>query len=203
MARVLIGSFMCPHCNTKCSFYGEGVRDKVVLWCNGCHGGVYFHLQNYDIQQVWDEIIRIDAKNVIDYYPRRVMTIDPSVPKDIADDYGEANRCMSVSASKATVTMCRRALEIACISEGADPKSDLIGQIDWLEAKRVINLGLKEIAHTIRMVGNWGAHPQSDPLKDVTPDDATAILEFTSEFLDEVFVRPSRLKALRTKKGLK
>jgi hypothetical protein len=38
---------------------------------------------------------------------------------------------------------------------------------------------------------------------DVTLDDASELLEFTSEFLDEVFVRPSRLSALRKKKGIK
>jgi hypothetical protein len=53
------------------------------------------------------------------------------------------------------------------------------------------------------MIGNWGAHPQVDPLKEVTSDDASEILKFTSEFLDEVFVRPDRLKSLKTKKGLK
>ena len=45
-----------------------------------------------------------------------------------------------------------------------------------------------------------GAHPQTDPLKDVTLDDASEIINFTSEFLDEVFVRPARLDALKQKK---
>lgn len=58
------------------------------------------------------------------------------------------------------------------------------------------------IWHTLRKIGNWGAHPQSDPLKDVTLDDAGDILKFTSEFLDEVFIQPARLDALKRKKGL-
>jgi len=79
----------------------------------------------------------------------------------------------------------------------------LIEQIDELESKRVINPSLKDVAHTIRKIGNWGAHPQGDPLKDVTLDDASEILKFTSEFLDEVFVRPARLDALKQKKKMK
>lgn len=91
------------------------------------------------------------------------------------------------SASRATVTQCRRAIQNACVSAGDNSKADLIDQIDELESKRLISPRLKDIAHAIRMIGNFGAHPQRDPLKDVTFDDATAILEFTSEFLDEIF----------------
>jgi len=61
---------------------------------------------------------------------------------------------------------------------------------------------MKDVAHTIRKIGNWGAHPQDDPLKDVTLDDASEILKFTSEFLDEVFVRPAKLDALKQRKKL-
>lgn len=61
---------------------------------------------------------------------------------------------------------------------------------------------MKDVAHTIRKIGNWGAHPQDDPLKDVTLDDASELLKFTSEFLDEVYVRPARLEALRKRKGM-
>jgi hypothetical protein len=53
------------------------------------------------------------------------------------------------------------------------------------------------------MIGNWGAHPQDDPLKDVSLEDASEIVEFTSEFLDEIFVQPARLAALKNKKQIK
>jgi len=194
---------LCPHCLTKCSFAGDGNKDTIVLWCVGCHNGVYFRLRNYDIADEYKEIVRVQPEYVVDYYPRRVITMDPSIPKEIADDYDEANRCNDVLAHRATVAMCRRSLQSACISKGADPKVDLIDQIDELETKRVINPSMKEIAHAVRMVGNWGAHPQEDPLKKVTSDDAIEILKFTSEFLDETFIRPARLATLKAKKGLK
>jgi hypothetical protein len=135
--------------------------------------------------------------------PCAVATADSAIPEEIADDFKEAKRCFSVEAKKATVTMCRRSLQNTCISKGCNPKKDLVDQIDELEANRIINPSMKEVAHTIRKIGNWGAHPQDDPLKDVTLDDAVELLKFTSEFLDEVFVRPARLDALRKKKGIK
>lgn len=204
MAELFIRSFMCPHCSTNCSFFGEGRGDSIVLWCNGCRKGVYFRLDGgIDIPKEHAGTIFLDANRIVDHYPRTAIAVDPSIPEDIADDYSEATRCVDVKASKATVTQCRRTIQNTCVLKGANPKADLIDQIDELESKRVINPGLKDIAHAIRMIGNWGAHPQKDPLKEVTFDDALEILKFTSEFLDEIFIRPARLKTLKTKKGLK
>ena len=204
MATIFIKSFMCPHCQTKCSFIGKGIGNSFVLSCIGCGKGVYFKLpSNYNIPDEHSDTIPINTENIVDYYPRLIPHIDPAIPKEIADDYSEAIKCESVSASKATVTQCRRVMQNTCILSGANPKADLIDQIAELESKRIINPTLKDMAHTIRMIGNWGAHPQKDPLKEVTPEDASEILKFTSEFLDEVFVRPARIKNLKTKKGLK
>lgn len=202
MANVLIKSFLCPHCNTKCSFLGQGIGDSVVLYCNGCGKGVYFRLLNYDLAG-GERYENVSVDNVADYYPRAVVTVDPTIPTEIADDFKEAKRCFSVEAKKATVTMCRRVLQNTCISKGASPNAELVKQIDELESMRVINPSMKDVAHTIRKIANWGAHPQDDPLKEVTLEDASELLKFTFEFLDEVFVRPARLDALKKKKGIK
>jgi hypothetical protein len=201
MVQAYIASFMCPHCNTKCSFGGFGAGDSVVLYCRGCGKGVYFRL-NTELSDD-DRNVRLDADLVEDYYPRRVTTVDPTIPKEIGDDFNEANRCLGVEAKKATVVMCRRALQNTCLSKGASPDIELFKQIDELESKRIINPSMKDVAHTIRIIANWGAHPQGDPLRDVTLDDALEIIKFTSEFLDEVFVRPARLDALKLKKKIK
>ena len=204
MAKIYLKSYLCPHCNTKCSFYGTGSGNSLSLYCNSCKEGVYFKLgQEFDIKENYPEIIRLSKNNVKDSYPRQVVTADPAIPEEIADDFKEAKKCVSISAKKATVTMCRRVLQNTCISKKCSAKKELVYQIDELESNRIINPTMKEVAHTIRKIGNWGAHPQDDPLKDVTFEDALELLKFTSEFLDEVFVRPSRLDALRKKKGLK
>ncbi len=203
MTEILLQSFLCPHCGTKCSFLGAGIGDCVTLQCIGCKEGVYFKFQNVNIPPNQREIIRITPEYVLDSYPKGAVTADKSVPKEVADDFIEANKCLGVGAPKATVAMCRRTLQSTCEASGANQKDDLVNQIDDLESRRVINPGLKNIAHTIRVIGNWGAHPQQDLLKGVTLDDASEVLEFTAEFLDEVFGRPARLKELKVKKGLK
>ena len=202
MHNIYLRAFSCPHCNTKSSFYGTGVGNSIALYCNSCNKGVFFQLHDdVDIREL-EEVNHISADLVVDSFPRAVIIADPAIPEDIGDDFEEANRCFGVEAKKATVTMCRRVLQNACVSKGANPQQDLVYQIDELESNRVINPSMKKVAHTIRKIGNWGAHPQSDPLKDVTLDDAGEILRFTSEFLDEIYLQPARLDALRRKKGI-
>lgn len=201
--QVFLPSFMCPHCGTKCSFVGFGMRDSVVLFCRGCGNGVYFRFDKHDFTGQEEQLAQVEAKDVSDYYPRKVWTPALAIPPEIGDDFNEANRCLGVEAKKATVTMCRRALQNTCVSKGANPAADLFKQIDELESKRVINPAMRDVAQAIRKIGNWGAHPQDDPLKDVTFDDASEIVKFTSEFLEEVFVRPARLEALKQKKKFK
>jgi len=157
----------------------------------------------YDFAYEYPDAISVEPERIKDYYPHRTMTIDPAIPAEVACDFLEANKCYDIIAPKATVAMCRRTLQNSCLKVGATLKADLINQIDELETTRIINQGLKDIAHTIRVIGNWGAHPQQDNLKDVILDDALEILKFTNEFLEEVFVRPARLIALKTKKGMK
>jgi len=107
MSDVYIPSFMCPHCNTKCSFGGVGLGDSVVLYCRGCGKGVYFLLSGWNITHQ-SKTIRVEAEEVGDYYPKTVLTINPAIPQEIGDDFDEANKCLGVEAKKATVTMCRR-----------------------------------------------------------------------------------------------
>lgn len=97
--------------------------------------------------------------------------IDHAVSKEIMDDFDEANRCISVKAKKPTVTICRRVLQNSCALKDANPNADLYKQIDKIANKRIINPSMKDIAQTIRVIGNWSVHPQNDPRRDVTEED--------------------------------
>ena len=92
--------------------------------------------------------------------------------------------------------------------------------IDWLEEKRIITPGLKEVAHKVRLGGNRCAHPspptQSDalqvsdaelvdlakrvgeehiavPVDKIEKEHAEAIVEFTHHFFQYVYVTPQQL----------
>ena len=83
-------------------------------------------------------------------------SVSEHVPDAIREDFKEALRCRPV-ALKASVIMCRRALQVSCHTEGA-LGNNLFEQIDDLATKQRITGTLRDMAHNIRLLGNKGAH---------------------------------------------
>jgi hypothetical protein len=121
-------------------------------------------------------------------------SVDPNVPKDIADDFREALRSRWGKNYKSTVVLCRRAIQSSAIDLKAKD-APLVAQIEDLFKKGKITEALKDFAHAIRLTGNDGAHPDKDGLKDVGEKDADDIIAFTREFLHHVYVMPALLKS--------
>jgi hypothetical protein len=131
----------------------------------------------------------------------------PEIPQHIGEDFSEAIRCLSVKAYSATAEMCRRALEASCLDLGAHKKKVLNDMIDELEGKRIITPGLMKAAHKIRLGGDRGAHPPEDgpkpatnseeeedgPIGKIEKEHAEAIVGFTRQFLQFVYVLPAQL----------
>jgi hypothetical protein len=195
---------ICPHCSYRSyfrpvtsSFLEQQGEQSSIWWvcnaaqCESCKGFVLV-------------VGKRDNRNGHEWglegvYPlgKPNDSVAPEVPPLIASDFQEALRCEWVKAYKATVTMCRRALQASCVElKGKDAK--LQDQIDELASNGVITQALKEMAHEVRLAGNDGAHPGKDGLSDVTPQDAADIIEFTREFFHHVFVVRAKLKARKT-----
>lgn len=121
-------------------------------------------------------------------------------------DFNEAKVCHAAGAFFAAATMARRALQGACLSKGADPEHKLEVQIDWLCEERVITNDIRAWAHTIRFVGNDGAHPSKDEVDTARPDaitveDATAIISLVDTFFTVLYVAPALMAAQIAKTG--
>jgi hypothetical protein len=114
--------------------------------------------------------------------------------KDVAKDFAEALRCHWIKSYRASVVMCRRAIQSSAIALNASG-GRLIDQIDDLFKSGKITEPLKEFAHEIRLTGSDGAHPDKDGLNDVTEKDSADVIEFTEAFLNYIYVMPAKLKA--------
>jgi Domain of unknown function (DUF4145) len=133
--------------------------------------------------------------------------IAEEIPLNISADFREALRCRFVDAHNATVEMCRRAVQAACIDLKAPADKKLVHQIDWLAEQGIITIPLKQMAHRVRLGGNLGAHPPEDPEDDsviiIGPTYADAVIEFTRDFFQHVYVMPERLKKFTFSKKAK
>jgi hypothetical protein len=127
-------------------------------------------------------------------------TVADEIPDAIKPDFQEALRCRWVKAYNATVEMCRRALEASCIEQGAAPDMVLSKMIDWVHAQGKITTPLQQMAHKVKLGGNRGAHP-SDRI--ITEEDAAAVIEFTREYFQHVYVMPKRMAKFNFDKSKK
>jgi hypothetical protein len=201
----------CPHCKRESVFLlvtslGTGLGGSRVggMQCQGCLAyilGVVIQNHHAFVYQAHFPLGKPDD------------TVADEIPEHIKPDFKEALRCLWVEAYNATAEMCRRALEASCIDLGI-PKGirNLEDMIDSLEQQRKITPHIMEVAHKIRLGGNRGAHPPeadvlaalqvtqeagdmevAGPVVMIGEDHAKAIVEFTRQFFQHVYVVPKQL----------
>jgi hypothetical protein len=176
---------LCPHCGIHSTIsLRTSFGSHYIYTCDRCDKLTLLVIEN---------------REVTDQYPKRVPKIDSSIPQDAANDYVEAIKCFDVGANKASVAMCRRALQASLIQKGAG-KGKLVDQIDELFDKGIITEDIKNWAHEIRLTGNVGAHPDQDGLGNVTPQDAEELIKFIEEYLNYVYIMPAKVAEKRARK---
>lgn len=203
----------CPHCDTKATytaFYDprENVRElkegrlyHVLVYCDNKKCGRVTLLIYKGVTKTTTRGRKYEYVDteLVDQYPKRTPKPHKSIPRQVADDYVDAITCFDIGAWKASVVMCRRALQGSMIEKGAK-KDKLWEQIDELYEQEIITKSIKDWAHEIRLTGNIGAHPDKDGLEDVTKEDAKELIDFMEEYLNYVYVMPSKVAAKRAKK---
>jgi hypothetical protein len=187
----------CPHCDAKAAFPtvgkafdetnsgGRTTRTIGAARCIACRQyilGIIKYIEGRDSYYWGYET----------HYPlgKPNDDVSESVPEGSRLDFQEALRCRWVNAFNATIEMCRRAIESSCIQLGADPKLVLNDMIEWVHKQGKITTPLKDMAHKIKLGGNRAAHPSD---KTLTKDDADAVIEFTREYFQHVYVMPAKM----------
>ena len=188
----------CPHCQGKAAFPtvtetyfgsdGSAENNIAVAACR-CIGCNHYILGI--LKSEYAGINRIQWKYYA-HYPLGVPddAVAEEIPPEIKSDFQEALRCRWVDGYNATVEMCRRALESSCIQLGADEGLVLAKMIDWVRTQGKITDSLRDMAHKIKLGGNRAAHPSE---KRLTAEDADAVIAFTREYFQGVYVTPARL----------
>jgi hypothetical protein len=199
-------SGICPHCDKPTVFtlvtpqvhfeQPDPRNSRIYVWgvlqCQGC--GKYICGAVHKPQQ------NSSDSTYSEHYPlgKPKDDVADEIPKTIAADFKEALRCRWVDAYNATVEMCRRAVQASCIDKKGPYDEKLVKQIDWLAAQGIITTPLKDMAHRVRLGGNLGAHPPEDPEDETTiiigAEYADAVIEFTRDFFQHVYVMPECLK---------
>ena len=187
----------CPHCGYFSTAEGPVLDGTyAIVGCLRCREAVMIQSERLNTAGTTNP-----SRVVTDYYPKKVPTADPFVPKDIAEDFLEAQRCFMAGAWHGCAVMARRCMHSVAEHFKATGR-DLYEQIEDLKNKQVITPTLSEQAQQVRVLGKHGAHPydmKGNELKDLNIDDAQSALEFCDFIFDQVFVQPEKIKASKTR----
>ncbi|MEH0981823.1 DUF4145 domain-containing protein [Micromonospora sp. CPCC 205556] len=124
--------------------------------------------------------------------------LDPSIPKAVADAYGEGLRCLAAGAPHGAVAVLRTALAYVVKDKGSDAakaKKSLKDQVTQLVRDGGLPASLADWATHIREMGNAGAHP--DIFGDVDLDEARDLADLTRQLLEVIYVVPSKIERAR------
>jgi hypothetical protein len=120
-----------------------------------------------------------------------------SIPENIRKDFAESMCCYGAYAYKGATTLCRRTIEAVCYDKLANkikPSEkghiDLKSLIDRLKNEGLITDTLKQAAHAIRLLGNYGAHFKDDGIENVEYKEAKEIQEYTFHLLETLYIIP-------------
>ncbi len=116
-----------------------------------------------------------------------VRDLPDALPQKVSLDMLEASKCIDIESSKAAVVMLRRALQNALLLKGADKTTPLYEQIDVLNDKGIISNDVASLAHGVRYLGNYGAHPDEDLLNDISFEDAKLAYQVVLKILIQLF----------------
>ena len=197
-------TFTCPYCGAlstfSCIFSTKGTHRGYIfpfsVWsCHHCDRAIFITQKSSQYDHVVTERLEIES-----IFPSIESTVDERVPDGIAKDFIEAARCFNISAFKASVVISRRTIQKMCLNLGANKGEKLYEQIDQLKQAGKLHPDLADIATEIRFLGNDGAHPVDDGLDEITNEDAKEILDFTAELLDDLYVRPQKVLAMKKKR---
>lgn len=116
-----------------------------------------------------------------------IRDLPDTLPEEVLLDMLEASKCMDIEASKAAVVMARRALQRALLLKGADKTLPLHKQIDKLKDDGIISSDVASLAHGVRYLGNFGAHPDDDILNDISFEDVKLAYQVVLKILAQLF----------------
>lgn len=196
----------CPHCGARAHLVlvsNESHLSKnkdqfnyVVFRCKPCKRLVLKVFQSKQNPYTSEQML--DASGWVAQYPSTATEAAEKytefVPTAALVDYEEGLRCLSAGAPRAAASMFRRSLQDALIQLGADQTAKLIDQITSVHN---LTKDIKDWAHSIRIFGNWGAHPQKDLLRDIDIKKAKEVQDFIEEFFNYVYVMPGKVAAAR------
>ena len=196
----IIESDFCSNCQafvqliTKTDMiFDETLRHFFQLVsCTMCNKIFMYEYKELSNSILFNGGVSSKVKFIHKYPENEAITIE-QVPKNVAIPYSEGVRCINANAPSAALVMFRKTLEQIC-SDKKSTKPTLSEQID-----EIMPDGFQEVAHELRLWGNFGAHTY-DQNPNLSIDDVEELLDFIDDLISTIYEYPSRLERIQNKR---
>lgn len=126
----------------------------------------------------------------MDFYPNHEVIILPEyIPESIREDFQEAYAILNIS-PKASATLSRRCLQSMLRDFWeVENERNLYSEIESIEDR--VDPTVREVLHSIRQIGNIGAHSEKDTsiIVPIEPGEAEKLIMFIKFLIDEWYVK--------------
>lgn len=167
----------------------DGTRWWTIVACPRC--GNLVSLRHNDPDHADAELIAA--------LPDKGQEVDVRhLPERVAESYREAIVALEAGLSDSAAVQLRKTLEAACLHFGLDvEKKPLVANIEELIRQGYVTKQFGGALHHVREVGNAGAHPRAERVKEEV---ARRALRFTTQVLRNLFEIPAELESLKSQK---
>ena len=193
-----MSGFKCPYCNSVFPLTGDTIQEREVYFkppnTFGGPDDSGTRISFYKCPNCNEYIVRAKGfgKKVLDINsqlrPLSFATQFPDyIPEAIRQDYNEACAIVNLS-PKASATLSRRCLQAMIRDFWNITETTLYKEIESLDA--VIPATQKKVLHSLRQIGNIGAHPEADvnTIIDIEPGDAEKLIKVIEFFIDKWYI---------------
>ena len=193
----------CPHCLE--SFHGGPREDFITqdsesYWaimheiCPACHKVIIHLISGAGFANPPGKVQHIRARTLVNPKGVSRIPVPNEVPKEIAEDYKEACLVLTDS-SKASAALSRRCLQNLLRNAAKVTHGNLHDEIQEVLDSGKLPTQLAESIDSIRVVGNFSAHPLKSKVTGeivpVEPQEAEWNLDVLEALFDFYYVQPA------------
>ena len=190
--------FKCPYCNSVFPLTRDTLReckayfDPPKPYEAADNSGI--NISFYKCPNCNEYIVRVQGfgKQVLDINSQlrplsSAIQFPDYVPESIRQDYSEACAIVNLS-PKASATLSRRCLQTMIRDFWGITEATLYKEIESLDT--IIPSTQKKVLHSLRQIGNIGAHPEADinTIIDIEPGDAEKLIKVIEFFVDKWYI---------------
>lgn len=199
-------NFICPYCQTQTTIERSNLFEKGIIYN-----------ENKETKEMLFSIItcpniecnratiimkdyKLDSNPLVGTYrvepPIKIKRIEPEfnykhypeyIPEQIRQDYEEASKIVSLS-PKASATLSRRCLQGMIRDFHGVNEDSLYKEIEAIKGQLGVNV--YNALHSLRSIGNIGAHPEQDInlIVDIDEGEAEKILKLIEFLVDKWYI---------------